>query len=336
MHKYVVVIGRFEPPHHAHIDLFHFALTKGEKLIIVLGSDNKARDTVNPWTSEQRVQMIRSCFSPEKNACIEFVFAKDYQSNNMWVAAVQSAIDALTGGEEDVKLVGHKKDASSFYLKLFPQWGDYIDPGQTSPLDATKVRSFIFRKDKISIKGLVPQGVYDFLSEWMETPEYERLHGEFHEILDEQAQWEGAPYQPTFVTTDAVVICSGHVLVVRRGGRYGKGLYAWPGGYIKASEFIVDSCIRELKEETGLKTPWEELKARIVDKDVFDEPNRDRRGRLITHAFCIKLPDGSLPKVKGLDDADKAWWMTFHDFHVNESKFFADHYRIGCRFINRF
>ena len=336
MHEFGVVIGRFQPFHNAHLDLVRFALKEAQKLVIVLGSVNAARDTMNPFSGEQRCSMIRNSLSKEENERVEFVYAKDYQSNNMWLAAVQSAIDSITGGSCDVKLVGHKKDASSFYLKLFPQWGDYIESGISSDLDATKVRENLFRQGKIDIKNQVPKAVYDFLSSWMETPEFKRLHGEYQDIENEHAAWADAPYKPTFVTTDAIVICSGHVLTVKRGGKYGKGLLAWPGGYIKVDEYIIDSCIRELKEETGIKIPDAELKKYIKDKDVFDNPRRDLRGRVITHAFCFVLPDGPLPKVKGMDDAEDAGWITIHEFHCREMEFFADHYKMGCRFVDKF
>ena len=59
-------------------------------------------------------------------------------------------------------------------------------------------------------------------------------------LVEEQAYikrykdiWADAPYAPTFVTTDAVVIQSGHVLLVKRRTAPGKGLWALPGGFLK-------------------------------------------------------------------------------------------------------
>jgi len=337
MHEFGVVIGRFQPFHNAHYELVKFALKQAQKLIIVLGSDNQARTIKNPWTSDERSKMIRNCLTAGENERVEFLYARDYLYNNLlWVAAVQKDIDEITGGSCDVKLIGHKKDASSFYLKLFPQWGEHIESGINFDIDASKIRECIFRKDTLTIKAMLPPAVYEFMESYMATSEYQRLYDERQEVLEDKEAWRGSPYQPIFVTTDAVVLCSGHCLVVRRKGRYGRGLIALPGGYVNANEMLMDSCIRELKEETGIKVPAQTLKECVKEKEVFDHPGRDLRGRLITHAFCIKLPDGELPKVKGMDDADKAWWMSIRDVQANEQKFFADHFHIIEHFVSRY
>lgn len=350
MYDYGVLIGRFQPFHNAHLQLLREALKIADKLIVVIGSADQPRTVKNPWTTDERQEMILAGYSDmlfddkklyegAKNR-IQFVTAKDYLYNNMlWVAAVQEKIDEITGGSRSVKLIGHRKDASSFYLNSFPQWGEYLEVnvnGTQLSVDATKVRDLMFRYDKIGIKSLVPSSVYEQIVKFVDTDEFKRLHDEFHDVLADKAAWHGAPYQPTFVTTDALVVCSGHVLVVRRRGKYGKGLVALPGGYINANERLIDSCIRELREETGIKVSTQDLKDSVVDKDVFDHPGRDLRGRVITHAYCIKLPDGELPRVKGMDDADKAWWMSLRDVFASEPKFFADHYHIINRFVNRF
>ena len=160
-----------------------------------------------------------------------------------------------------------------------------------------------------------------------------------HEFLKEYKQRAKAyPYPPTYVTTDAVVVKAGHVLVIRRKMNPGKGLYALPGGFLEQKESIFDSCLRELKEETKIDVGKTELKKAHVEDRVFDHPNRDLRGRTITHAFYFKLDDkhdGSLPHVKGSDDADLAVWLPFNEIEDNESKFYSDHFHIIKHFISR-
>lgn len=340
MHEFGVLIGRFQPFHVAHLDLVRFALKQAQTVVIGVGSSNQAPDTRNPWSADERQVMIRSCLTKEENDNIRFARLEDYYYSNMrWIAGVQKAISDHTGTSKDVKLIGFKKDASSFYLSLFPQWGPHLEPETHVDMNATKVRDLMFTQDKIGIQNFLPPTVFDGITAWMETEEYKRLHDEQHHIWAEQEKWRwrlqeiGVKHPPTFNTVDAVCICSGHILVVRRGGKYGRGLIALPGGYIDINETLEKSCIRELKEETAIKLSRQELSNMIVDKDTFDHPLRDLRGRVITQAFCFKLPDGKLPEVKGSDDADKAWWMPMNDVNNNRTRFFSDHWHIIDRFV---
>ena len=337
MYEFGVLIGRFQPFHLAHLELVRFALKQAHTLCLIIGSSNQAQDVKDPWDEFQRQHMIESCLTIEERSRIRFIHAEDFLYNDlMWVTAVQREIDEVTGGSRNVKLIGHKKDASSFYLSMFPQWGDPIESGIKLPIDATKIRELYFEKDVLSIKSMLPMPVHDFLINFMKSEEYERLYNENRKVLADKRAWVGSPFQPVFHTTDAVVICSGHVLVVRRRGVYGKGLIALPGGYLEQNMRLIDNCVKELKEETSIKLASSYLKSKIVDHDTFDHPRRDLRGRVITEAFCIKLDDGELPQVKGDDDADKAWWMSLNKVDVNKRKFFADHAHIIKRFVSRY
>lgn len=341
MYEFGVFIGRFQPFHSTHLDTVRFALKEAETLVIGLGSCNQAPDTRNPWSGPERAEMILDCLTPDERKRVRFAYLEDFYYNNLrWVGGVQAAIKQHTGDSKSIKLIGHKKDSSSFYLKLFPQWGPYLETGIQSDLDATKVRDLMFTQDKIGIKNLLPGPVYDRVAKWMDTPEYMRLHDEQHFIWEEQEKNRGPKLEPKrfpphFVTVDAVCVCSGHILVVRRGGKYGKGLVALPGGYLNVEETLEKSCIRELKEETAIKIPRNELAEMIVDHEQFDHPLRDLRGRVITHAFCLNLPPGPLPEVKGEDDADKAWWMDILTVDENRAKFFSDHWHIIDTFRGR-
>lgn len=339
--KFGVFIGRFQPFHNAHLATVKQALDQVERLIIVIGSASSAATVKNPWTSATRVEMIGNSITdalgPSARTRVSFVLAKDYLYNdNRWVIGLQAGIDdALNGWDGEVLLFGHEKDRSTFYLRLFPQW-TFVDVGSQGRFDATKVREQYFRRDLTSLKPILPTTVLNQLRSEIGSVEYERLYSEFHHIIDYKELWDSAPFPPVFVTTDVVLIKSGHVLVVRRKGQPGKGLIALPGGFIGQDERIVDGALRELKEETAVRVNKDELKKRIVDNEVFDHPNRSLRGRTITHAFCIDLGNGELPKVKGSDDADKAWWMPLRDIYLKEEEFFEDHFHILNHFISKF
>ena len=164
----------------------------------------------------------------------------------------------------------------------------------------------------------------------MMRPEYDQLVREATFIRNYKKAWELAPYAPTFVTVDAVVIQSGHVLLVRRRAEPGRGLFAMPGGFVDPGERVAQSVVRELREETKIKLPESLLVGKANDQHpiVYDAPNRSLRGRTITHVFLFELPPGPLPKVKGSDDADKAKWVPLNVFAAMEDQMFEDHYHI--------
>lgn len=340
MHKYGVFIGRFQPFHNGHMEAVKYCLKRVQRLIVVVGSDSQAPTIKNPWTSADRIRMmsdaIEESLGLDDLKRIAFIRAKDYLYNdNLWLTALQGKVSQEVGIEEDIVLFGHQKDRSTFYLKLFPQW-KFIGIPSMGEISATQIRHMHFKCDLLDLQALVPPSTARQLrhEQMGDCEEFDRLRREYQHILDYQSNWRGAPFPPTFVTVDAVVIRSGHVLVVRRGGRVGNGQVALPGGFLGQGERLVDGCLRELKEETGIKLHKNDLEKRIVRSHVFDHPERDLRGRTITHAYCIDLGAGDLPKVKGGDDAAKAWWMPLRD--LCEDDFYGDHFHIINYFVSGF
>jgi bifunctional NMN adenylyltransferase/nudix hydrolase len=121
--------------------------------------------------------------------------------------------------------------------------------------------------------------------------------------------------------------------MIRRRAEPGRGLWALPGGYVNANidKSVEAAMLRELREETQIKVPTPVLRGNIVRSRVFDAIDRSPRGRIITHAFHIQLPDGDLPKIKGSDDADKARWVPIAEIKSEET--FEDHFEIISHFL---
>jgi bifunctional NMN adenylyltransferase/nudix hydrolase len=333
-YQFGIYIGRFQPCHNGHRQTIELALAKVEQLIIILGSHRVAMDIRNPWSTEERADLIKQCLSPAQQARVTFLPMRDWlYSDNLWLTAIQQQVCEITADSTSIAIFGHHKDSSSYYLDLFPQW-DFIETGNYAGLNSTNIRTAYFDSQEYAIES-VPPPVHHFLQSFLTTDRYQVLCQEYQFIKKYQQIWAVAPYPPIFVTTDAVVVQSGHVLVVRRKASPGKGLIALPGGFLQPDETIVDGMLRELKEETRLKVPAAVLRGSIVDSYVFDNPGRSLRGRTITHAYFIQLKSGELPPVKGSDDAEKAWWMSLADLYAHEDHIYEDHFQIIQHFISK-
>jgi bifunctional NMN adenylyltransferase/nudix hydrolase len=330
----LVLIGRFQPFHTAHLLLAGRATALADKLIFICGSANQPRTYKNPFTFSERRAMI---YEATRGLNIQVAIEPNpdtIYNDQAWAIRVQALVARHTQSGDRIGIIGHRKDPSSFYLDMFPQWG-FEEVELLEPLDATDIRSLFFKRDVNMnfIRNVVPQTTLNFLEQFRTTPEYEQIIREREFVANYKKQYASLPYPPIFSTADAVVIQSGHVLMVRRRAEPGKGLWALPGGYVNANtdKSVEAAMLRELREETQIKVPAPVLKGSIVRSKVFDAIDRSPRGRIITHAFHIQLPDGELPKVKGSDDAEKARWVPIAE--VKSEDCFEDHWEILQHFV---
>lgn len=100
-------------------------------------------------------------------------------------------------------------------------------------------------------------------------------------------------------TVDVVLLCGDSVLLIRRYWPPFADRWALPGGHVDRGETARQAAVRELREETGITVPANDLG--LVG--VYDEPGRDPRGRYVSVAF-VAVVDFVSP-VAG-DDASSA------------------------------
>ncbi len=346
-YDYLVFIGRFEPFHNGHAAVARHALGKAAKVVFLIGSADTPRTVKNPFTVAERAVMIQAALADSAERLIVRPLRDHLYNESQWIANVQRSVAEAVradGGDAQARigLVGMDKDASSYYLREFPQW-PLVDVNHTATLSATELRKYLFEANQIDshgglmlIRANVPAPVFDMLEAFRKSsPAFKQLVAEYQFIEQYRAAWADAPYAPTFVTTDAVVVHSGHVLLVRRRAEPGRGLWALPGGFVGQHETLLDACLRELREETRLKVPLAVLKGSIKGERVFDHPDRSARGRTITHAFHFDFPAGELPQVRGGDDADKARWIPVSEALEMSPQLFEDHLHILEYFLGR-
>lgn len=331
-YKVAIVIGRFQPFHNQHAALVTKGFEIANDVVVLVGGAFKPRTPKDPFTFIERIDVIGDWYLENHKSFGEAELAiqpiRDYMySDATWAENVQRTVAAeFTAENTEIVIVGCNKDESSFYLKMFPQWALHEEP-YNEHIDATQIRELLYDDRSLDfLKGAVPAPTLKFLREFKEQDVFKDIVHERDVVAKYRKSWERAPYAPTFITTDAVVIQSGHILLVTRGSAPGRGLLALPGGFLEQDERIIDGIIRELREETKIKVAGPVLRGSIRETQIFDHPKRSSRGRTVTNAALIVLPDGPLPKVKGSDDAIKAAWYPLGE--LSSELFFEDHFCI--------
>ena len=350
MRKYKLscFIGRFSPPHRGHLAVIEQALLVADIVLIAIGSANAARSYhYVPFTAAERETMIRLMLTAEQNVRVRFVHVEDQGNMQKWTAQVRKAANAIEIDNNQITLIGHSKDRSSYYLKGFRGWHS-TDVDNYMGLSATTFRNMFFfpnithdafsTNEKSQWDTGLSQEVSDWLWDFSQTNlAYEYLIEERIKVAEDQKKYGKGP----FLTGDAVVIQGDHVLLIERGNYPYKGCLAFPGGFVESDERVVDAIFRELDEETGPKVPDAVLRKALKRVDYWDNPWRDPRGRVVSWSGLIVLnpmpPESmtdpkeiekflALPRVKAKDDAKRAFWTPIADVRRDQMAF--DHYLI--------
>ncbi|WP_288401875.1 ADP-ribose pyrophosphatase [uncultured Deinococcus sp.] len=215
-----VYIGRFQPPHRAHLNTMLAALERHAHLLVLPGSANLARSVKNPWSAPERVRMIRAALAGAGADLrrVRFAPLPDEFDTDLWAAGVRAAV-----GTREAVLVGFEKDATSSYLRWFPEWAAEASP-VTPGLNATDLRRAYFTGEPVPD---LPDAVRAALDTFRHTRTFRRLRAEDAAVQAERARLAGAPLPLQEVRHCHVA--GGHVWLRRRTGPIGRGLWELPG-----------------------------------------------------------------------------------------------------------
>ena len=111
-------------------------------------------------------------------------------------------------------------------------------------------------------------------------------------------------YKSPKLTADGAVLQNGKILLIQRKNEPFQGKWALPGGFVEYGEKVEDTVVREVFEETGLKTKIKEFFG------VYSDPDRDPRGHTISIIYILDIYDGKL--ISG-DDARDAKFFDLLD-----------------------
>ena len=301
-----IFIGRFQPVHHGHIHAIGVAASQVQKLYILIGSANQCRSIKNPWTYEERKQMLSLKLHAERITNYEIIPLNDYRySDTQWMSDVRATIEHFNMGAPI--LFGHNKEGND-YLKWFPELKFKSIEAQYN-IDATHIREEMFKNND----PLMP----------------ETVRGDYAFYQKEKQLFKDYPFPETlnFNCSDAILECQGHVLLIQRKFSPGRGAWALPGGFRNQRETFLDCAIRELMEETNVRVPEKVLRGSIVKTELFDSPRRSfgiPRNTMAVYMRISPNPDYSLPRANGADDAALCKWVPLTDA-LNNIEMYDDH-----------
>jgi|TARA_B100001758_G_scaffold82352_1_gene70034 nicotinamide-nucleotide adenylyltransferase len=150
------LIGRFQPFHLGHLEAIKFALSNVEYLHVGIGSSNKSHEERNPFTADERKEMILSSIDDEIKKKISLHYIPDVDDHSQWTNLVDEIIP-----EYDVVFSN-----DDFTHELYDKRGKSIisvDLKSRSNLSGTNIRNLILTDQ--NWKEFVPSGTRDILSQ---------------------------------------------------------------------------------------------------------------------------------------------------------------------------
>ena len=149
-----LLIGRFQPFHLGHLDAVLFGLSRAENLFIGIGSSNKSSEMKNPFSAEERREMIVLSIEPSITDRIKIFDIPDVGAHEKWTFEIDQTVpkyDVVFTNDEFTKtLFGKRKiDVIPVVLK------------DREKFSGTNIRNLII-EDK-DWRDLVPQGTRNVL-----------------------------------------------------------------------------------------------------------------------------------------------------------------------------
>jgi nicotinamide-nucleotide adenylyltransferase len=87
-----LLIGRFQPFHLGHLAAVRFALENVERLSIGIGSSNRSYEKRNPFTADERKEMIKTSLSDADLKKIQIYYIPDVNDHAKWTYHVDAIV----------------------------------------------------------------------------------------------------------------------------------------------------------------------------------------------------------------------------------------------------
>lgn len=149
-----LLIGRFQPFHKGHLEAVKIGLSKVDNLWIGIGSSNKSNEKRNPFTADERKEMILSSLDPKTLERVKIFFVPDTGDHEKWTYHVDSIVppyDVVFSNDEFTLTLYKKRGKNVFEIPLL----------RRDTISGTNIRDMIVA-DK-DWQDLVPEGTKQVL-----------------------------------------------------------------------------------------------------------------------------------------------------------------------------
>jgi nicotinamide-nucleotide adenylyltransferase len=144
-----LLIGRFQPFHKGHVSAVSFGLSKVDNLWIGIGSSNKSHEKKNPFTADERKEMILSSLDSNTLKRVQIFYVPDIGDHEKWTYHVDSLVpkyDVVFSNDNFTTSLYKKRGINAIEVPLL----------QRDMISGTKIRESIVRD--LDWSSLVPDG----------------------------------------------------------------------------------------------------------------------------------------------------------------------------------
>ena len=181
--KVGIFLARMQPLHNAHLWLIDKALEENDKVLIVLGSENKVDMLRNPYHINLRKKMLRECYSAKENRKLSVVTIPDWSmesdtdSDKIWGRYLYYNVVSRIGQKrfsiyysDDVQILDNWFRDTEVYE--YVTYRHFERENMFDGLSATKIRNAFITRDIDYVKKYCPASVvsrFDELASYYDT-----------------------------------------------------------------------------------------------------------------------------------------------------------------------
>jgi nicotinamide-nucleotide adenylyltransferase len=167
--KTTLIIGRFQPFHLGHLYIIKkYSQNENSFIKIVIGSSQKSNEKSNPFTKEEREEMIKKTLEDSNIKNYKIYNVPDYKNDKDWLFAIKKIV-----GKFDIVVTGNDWVKSLFVKEKYELHAYNEQKERFGKIKATSIR-----KKWLELKSRkgIPKAVFEYLKTIKTTERLKEIH----------------------------------------------------------------------------------------------------------------------------------------------------------------